>query len=79
MYRTKSYRIVPHRIAAFQTVLYRTVHTYLLAKDMKVPGVEPSPGDFLTLSFPERILKIKWQLKNEVLSVLKGLPGAVVF
>ncbi len=65
MYRTKSYRIVPHRIAPYQTVLYHTMYAYLLTVDMKVPGVEPSPGDFLTLSSPARIQKIKKLIKKK--------------
>ncbi len=38
---------------------------------MKVPGVEPSPGDFLTLSSPEKIHIIKKPLQTKSPLVLK--------
>jgi hypothetical protein len=58
---------------------------YLLILDMKVPGVKPSLGDFLTLSSPEKIHRIKNPLQTKSPLVLKpkvegqDATGAVVF
>ncbi len=65
MYRTKSYRTGPDRTAPYQTVLYHTMYTCLLTVGMKVPGVEPSPDDFLTLLSPEKLHKIKKPLQTK--------------